>query len=215
MSDSPKGRDGFQGRRTAPGFAAPDAPVRREPQPLDTAADGTSPPAPRQDPRDSRARSTSQFGDLAPAPTGAFGPAGDAPLIEVELIHEHGPSPSTGSDARTLEVWTQNHIYVVDLSMTCIEVRALGASQALPTHPFLGTRLVGGQRNLEDRFELSHPFPSPGSLAVFERREEHKRHFACTSVVERVVVRLHLVTVPERRVAPTWAEITAAFRRPS
>jgi hypothetical protein len=94
--------------------------------------------------------------------------------------------------------------------MKCIEVRDTANGVQNPEHNFLGARLVGGQSHGNQQFELSYPFPLPGNVAVFERRKGEKKLYSLTSQVTRVVIRLHLVSVPVDRVAPTWARITSS-----
>lgn len=134
------------------------------------------------------------------------------PLIEVEIVHEHGPSPTAPPINRTLNIYTVNHVYVMDANMICIEVYNPATGEAVPDHVFLGAQLVGGHRQGERGFELSYPLPLPGNLAVFEGRKGKQKQFSSTSLVMRVVICLHLVTVPANRVLPTWTTITDPSR---
>ena len=137
------------------------------------------------------------------------------PLVEIEVIHEHGPAPSTERPWRTLEVWTRNRVYALDSRMLCIEVVDRGTRAVIAEHPFLGLRLVGGQHREGESIELSSPFPRPGTEAVFEQAEVKRGGtFSRTSAVTRVVLRLHIVTVAPNYVVPTWAEITHNFSGP-
>lgn len=131
------------------------------------------------------------------------------PLVEIEVVHQHGPAPHTEQTARTVEIWTQNRIYTMDPSMICIRVADRPGLEPNPEHPFLGHRLVGGQRRQGDSMELSYPFPRPGTEAVFEHNGGRLGHFSRTSTVTRVILRLHMVTVSPSVVAPTWAELTS------
>ncbi|HLU68549.1 MAG TPA: hypothetical protein VKZ63_19845, partial [Kofleriaceae bacterium] len=97
------------------------------------------------------------------------------PIIEVNVTHEHGPAPSTRRLREAVEVITRNHVYVLDSALTCIEVRSAGSGERVPDAPFVGSRLVGGQLNTAEATELSHPFPRPGALAVFEVARGHAR----------------------------------------
>ena len=138
-------------------------------------------------------------------------PLDHAPLVEIEVIHQHGPAPHADRPYRTLEVYTQNRVYTMDPWMTCVGVRDR-TGDAHAEHAFLGCRLVGGQHREGERIELSYPFPRPGTEAVFERPEGKPGTFARTSTVTRVVLRLHVVTVAPRSVAPTWSEITGSLK---
>ncbi|MFT5354427.1 MAG: hypothetical protein ACI9KE_001632 [Polyangiales bacterium] len=129
------------------------------------------------------------------------------PLVEIEVMHQHGPSPHMDRPSHVVEVWTLNRVYTMDASMTCVSVTDRASSQPNPGHGFVGCRLVGGQHRDGETFELSYPYPRPGTEAVFEH-PGHAR-FSRTSPVQRVVLRLHVVTVAPSRLVPTWADITA------
>ena len=178
-------------KATRPGFATPDITTSGE-----TGAPSPDAPIP------------------APAGAGAMrapqgGPFDHTPMVEIEVIHQHGSAPSTELPFQTLEVWTQNNIYVMDPSMLCVAVRERGTMRNVDAHPFLGRRLVGGQANRGATIELSYPFPRPGTEAVFEHAQDrHRGGFSQTSTVNRVVLRLHVVTVTPNTLMPTWAEIT-------
>ncbi len=109
---------------------------------------------------------------------------------------------------QVLEVWTQNRVYTMDATMRCVQVEDRATQRINEQHPFLGYRLVGGQHRDGDTFELSYPYPRPGTEAVFEHPEAHQVRFSRTSPVHRVVLRLHVVTVAPSRIVPTWSDIT-------
>src|SRR6185503_7998392 len=157
---------------TSPGFADPRAPVRvgvgrslPPPQPL-------PPPSP--------------VPQIAPE-TGARKSNRARPLIEVDVIQERSRMPRPPSFPGCYEIWTQNNVYAVDARMRCVEVRERGTGDVRTDHPFVGSRLVGGQFQ-DDSMEMSYPFPRPGSFAVFEMRKNNRRQFTRTSAVERVVL---------------------------
>ncbi len=129
-------------------------------------------------------------------------------------MHEHGPAPRGEQPWRTVEVWTQNRIYMTDSTMACVEVTDRASRKSVPDHPFLGRRLVGGQHQSRGVMELSHPFPRPGTEAVFEAGTSRHGGFSRTSTVTRVVLRLHVVTVSPSSVVPTWAEISESLLPP-
>jgi hypothetical protein len=146
-----------------------------------------------------------------PRPSAAPEPApyDSVPMLEVEAIYQQGPVPQD-EPLRILEVWTRNRIYKMSPAMLCVEVvdRATGAVDR--GSEFLGQRLVGGQLRDGAAIELSHPFPRPGAEAVFERAAGASGALSRTSIVSRVVLRLHVVKVDPRGVAPTWAELKKA-----
>ena len=147
------------------------------------------------------------------APATMQGLHDQTPLVEIEVLHQHGPAPHAEQTARTVEVWTQNRVYTMDASMVCIRVADRPGLEPNPEHPFLGHRLVGGQRRRGDSMELSYPYPRPGTEAVFEHTGRRLGHFSRTSTVTRVILRLHMVTVSPSVVAPTWAELTSRSLR--
>jgi hypothetical protein len=56
--------------------------------------------------------------------------------------------------------------------------------------------------------EMSHPFPRPGALAVFEARKGKRRQFPRTSPVERVVVRVHIATITDPDYVASWDDVS-------
>ena len=137
--------------------------------------------------------------------------AARTPLIEVNVVHEHGPNPSSRRLSEAVEIITANHVYVLDATLRCIEVRNASSNAPAADKGFLYSRLVGGQINSNDAVELSYPFPRPGALAVFELRRGHARQFHYTSPVKKVVMRLSIVTVTRTSAIPTWEDIARAI----
>jgi len=126
------------------------------------------------------------------------------PMVEVEVVHERGRAPRSEPLKRCYEIWTQNTIYVIDSRMRCIEVRSVVGGETKDDHPFVAARLVGGQMQSKDSIQMSYPLPRPGSFAVFESRKGNRRHFSRTSSVERVVLRLRIVTITDGTTVPSW-----------
>lgn len=147
---------------------------------------------------------------MANQPDDARKIAARTPLIEVNVSHEHGPTPSARRLSEAVEIVTANHVYVLDATLRCIEVRKASSGAPAPDSGFVDSRLVGGQLNTDDAVELSYPFPRPGALAVFELRRGHARQFHYTTPVKRVVMRLSIVTVTRTTAIPTWEEISRA-----
>lgn len=131
------------------------------------------------------------------------------PIVEVEVVHQHGAAPRMTFPAQTVEIWTQNRIYTLDPQLLCVGVADRATGEVDARHPFVGYRLVGGQHREGDTFEISYPFPRPGTEAVFEHPRSARGSFSRTSTVTRVVLRLHVVTVAPAVVVPTWNDITA------
>jgi hypothetical protein len=135
-------------------------------------------------------------------------------MVEVEVSHERGSSPKAEPVRRAFEIWTQNNIYALDSRMLCIEVRSSASGRSVSDHPFVGTRLVGGQRQTENEVELSYPLPKPGSFAVFEARQGRKRRYSRTSAVERVVVRMRIVTITGSEYNPSLDDVADILSEP-
>jgi hypothetical protein len=172
------------GRKTSPGFADPNAAVR-----LDTPVSvPRAAPVPLiVPPSEAPQRKSKQL----------------KPLVEVEVVHERSRVPRPPPFSGCYEIWTQNNVYAVDARMRCVEVRERGTGEVRADHPFVGARLVGGQFQ-DDSMEMSYPFPRPGSFAVFEMRKNNRRQFTRTSAVERVVLRMRIVTIADASIAPPW-----------
>lgn len=131
------------------------------------------------------------------------------PMVEVEVSVEHGSAPRTDTLRRVYEVWTNNHVYTLDSRLRCLDVRATGTNNMVADHPFIGTRLVGGQLHSNGSVEMSYPLPRPGSCAVFEAHKGNRRQFSRTSAVTRVVLRLRVVSVTDAAAVPTWEEVSS------
>jgi hypothetical protein len=219
MSDEGQSRDGRPQRRTVRGYHKPelggkeddmaqssddlevDAPEANGPLPGAAAAPKGAPVAPAV-----QIKSASGEAELDPTK-----PYTRTPLVEIEVVHRHGPAPRSERPWKTLEVWTRNRVYTMDPAMTCVEVIDRITNKPVPDHAFLGSRLVGGQHREGQRIELSCPFPRPGTEAVFEHPTGQRGNFSRTSTVTRVVLRLHVVTVAPGHVVPTWETITGSM----
>jgi hypothetical protein len=182
----------------APGSAAPQRPEaapQRERRSGELRVVGGSFPMPR--PTDERA-----------------GPKGP-PAVEIDLVYEHRTSPLPDSHWCFLEIWTRNTIYQLDSALECIDVMDLATRRSIADHPLRGARLVGGQSYDGEGMELSHPFPRPGSEAVFEQASGRNVRFSQTSTVTRVVMRLRVLKVEPERLLPTWEEVSGSWDRRS
>jgi hypothetical protein len=141
---------------------------------------------------------------------------GNIPAIEVELVTEVRRPPVVDKAWAMLEVWTQNNVYRVDLGMRCIEVVEIGSQKSLADHGLLGARLLGGQHVDADTTYLSHPYPRPGTEAVFEQsRPGGGVMFSHSSTVTRVVLRLRQLAIVTGGAEPTWDQIANAGRKSS
>ncbi len=136
------------------------------------------------------------------------------PAVDIDLIHERRTAPLPDHEWTFVEIWTRNTIYALDSRLVCIAVIDQNTRRAHADHALLGARLVGGQLRDGESMELSHPFPRPGSEAVFEQSKGRQVRFSQTSSVTRVVLRLRVLTVSSDNLLPTWEEITARHDLP-
>ena len=130
------------------------------------------------------------------------------PAVDIDLIHERRTAPLPDHDWTFVEIWTRNTIYALDSHLVCIVVIDQTSRKIHSDHALRGARLVGGQLRDGESMELSHPFPRPGSEAVFEQTKGRQVRFSQTSSVTRVVLRLRVLTVSSDALLPTWEEIT-------
>jgi hypothetical protein len=140
-------------------------------------------------------------------------PGEDQPLIEVHVSYERGSRPSASRLTRALEVVTKNHIYVLDASLRCVEVRRNSVGETIIPSPYVGARLSGGYFATDNAIEISYPFPRPGSVAVFETMKGRSRVYQRTSTVTRVDLHLSIVTVTTKRGVPSWEDIVRTVSR--
>jgi hypothetical protein len=138
------------------------------------------------------------------------------PAIEIELVNEIRRPPAVEKPWAMVEVWTQNRIYRIDVNMVCIDVVEIGSNASVHDHGLIGARLLGGQHVEEGTTFLSHPFPRPGTEAVFEQpRPAGGVMFSHSSTVTRVVMRLRQLSIVTGGAEPTWDQIAMAGRRSS
>ncbi|NUO54577.1 MAG: hypothetical protein HOV80_37520 [Polyangiaceae bacterium] len=98
--------------------------------------------------------------------------------------------------------------------MRCLDVVDIGTQKSVRDHELIGARLLGGQHNESDKTHLSHPYPRPGTEAVFEQtRPKGGSIFSHSSTVTRVVLRLRQLTIVTGGAEPTWDQIAAAGRK--
>lgn len=136
------------------------------------------------------------------------------PAVDIDLIHERRTAPLPDQEWTFVEIWTRNTIYALDSRLLCIAVVDQKSRRSHPDHALLGARLVGGQQRDGESMELSHPFPRPGSEAVFEQNKGRQVRFSQTSTVTRVVMRLRVLTVASDHLLPTWEEISGHGETP-
>lgn len=133
------------------------------------------------------------------------------PAVDIDLVYERRTAPLPDQPWVFLEVWTRNTIYQLDASLVCIDVIAQGTRKSIVGHPLRQARMVGGQSRDGETMELSHPFPRPGSEAVFEQTTGRHVRFSQTSSVTRVVMRLRVLTVEPEQLLPTWEDVSGKW----
>jgi len=130
------------------------------------------------------------------------------PAVDIDLVYERRSAPLADQPWVFVEIWTRNTIYHLDGRLVCIDVVDQASRKSQGDHPLRGARLVGGQSRDGESIELSHPFPRPGSEAVFEQTAGRHVRFSQTSSVTRVVMRLRVLSVTPEQLLPTWEEVT-------
>ena len=154
----------------------------------------------------------------APVPQPPVHKRTGTPAVDIDLVYERRSAPLPDQPWVFVEVWTRNTIYQLDGRLVCIDVIDQASRKSQGEHPLRGARLVGGQSRDGEAIELSHPFPRPGSEAVFEQSSGRHVRFSQTSSVTRVVMRLRVLSVNPEQLLRTWEEVTGnhkaeAFQR--
>jgi hypothetical protein len=141
------------------------------------------------------------------------GPDRERPPIEVQVEMHKGPMRQSAK-WRAIEIWTKNRVYSVDSTGVCIEVLDRATGRPDEDHALLGARLAGGQRKEGQRLKLSHPYPVPGTEAVFRLPAGRAGRFGQTSKVERVVLRVRVADMPLLESEPVWDELSSGSSVP-
>lgn len=150
-------------------------------------------------------------GEAVQAPDDAKRRPKGPPAVDIDLVYERRSAPLPDQPWIFLEIWTRNTIYQLDASLTCVDVIDQASRRSIGDHALRGARLVGGQSRDGDAMELSHPFPRPGSEAVFEQTSGRHVRFSQTSTVTRVVMRLRVLTVEPEQLLPTWEDVSGKW----
>ncbi|MDQ3034420.1 MAG: hypothetical protein M3Y87_18575 [Myxococcota bacterium] len=217
MSDEPPSKPKHG---TVPGFGPPKqplAPLEVQPLVMEEATVVESPelvggaarmvvePTPHADPPSGAVQLS------ASVPEGDKRRPKGTPAVDIDLVYERRSAPLPDQPWIFLEIWTRNTIYQLDSSLLCIDVIDQGTRKGIADHPLRNARLVGGQSRDGDAMELSHPFPRPGSEAVFEQASGRHVRFSQTSTVTRVVMRLRVLTVEPEQLLPTWEDVSGKW----
>ena len=142
-----------------------------------------------------------------PQPESQAAASSERPVVEVSS--RAIPHTAVASTQRVYEIWTRHRVYCLDVRAVCIEVIDLASGRSNPSHPFLHSHLMGGQRRTNSGAELSYPLPAPGSEAVFGKRDPKNRiRLATTSTVARVILHAYRVTVAHGERDRAWTNIT-------
>lgn len=138
-------------------------------------------------------------------------PAGERPVIEVEVRKISSAASVTRRPPPIYEIWTRNRVYALDANLTCIDVIDLASGTSDKRHPFVGGKLVGGQRRVGEANELTFPLPTPGAEAVFQTLDGSGRpRLNVTSKVTRAILHVQVIRVAEQAKSDTWGKITSS-----
>ena len=134
--------------------------------------------------------------------------------LEVQ-VHKVDTEPALTAIAhRVIEIWTGQRVYSVNAQFVCVEVIDLASGSCDPQHPFLGSRLVGGQVKRAELEELVFPVPTPGSEAVFQKEDAKGRtRLQVTSRVKRVILHVRRVRVDLAKSVAAWGKLTTGAGR--
>ena len=145
----------------------------------------------------------------APAQQAAGFTESQRPDVEVE-VRNVSSANALESQRRVFEIWTKNRVYLLNATMTCMEVIDLKTGTANLQHPFLGARLVGGQKKDSEANEISYPLPAPGSEAVFQKADPqtNRIRLSLTSPVMRVILHCQRVRVKTEEKDKAWGRLT-------
>ena len=133
--------------------------------------------------------------------------------VEVQ-VHKIDTEPAMTAIAhRVVEIWTSRRVYSVNAQFVCVEVIDLQSGSCDHAHPFLGSRLVGGQLEKAEVEELVFPVPTPGSEAVFQKQDAKGRtRLQVTSKVKRVILHVRRVRVDLTKTEAAWGKLTTDAR---
>lgn len=202
--------------KTQPGFGVPaDAPKVADatgPTAAPRADGAPSPPAAEQRATEAKGGGSRSVRPPAADKSSRSRAMRHTPAVDIDLVYERRSAPLPDQPWVFLEVWTRNTIYQLDARLLCIDVIDQATRKSLDDHTLRGARLVGGQARDGESMELSHPFPRPGSEAVFEQVQGKAVRFSQTSTVTRVVMRLRVLAVTPEQAMPTWEEVSGQYK---
>lgn len=139
------------------------------------------------------------------------------PFVEVELVYDTAEAGASDDAWCALQLQTKNRIYDVDWGMRCFAIRDRVTGAANASSHLLGALLTGGQKRGDEGLELTFPVPRPGVSAVFEVGEPPRLDYVTTSEIERVVLRLRVLSLggedaKSDEARKTWSRITHTLR---
>jgi hypothetical protein len=199
----PSDRDEFE--KTLP-LSSRSLPVARLTMPAGS-PEAFSAPAPSQPVPIARRAEASQGAGLLFFPSGPTTPQA-AEHVEICLVEDAVSVTEKPKAWRAIEIWTKRRVYGLDASFTCIEVLSRETGQPEPKHTMLGARLSGGRRRNDGTQRFAFPLPLPGMEAAFSRGKKH----GFTSPVERVVLRIRMLTTSGNSLEEAMAASEAASR---
>lgn len=146
----------------------------------------------------------------SPPPSRKGAPAGG---IEIVLVRDDVDGLRAEGPWRAIEIWTSNNVYALDARLVCFEIWNRATRKREPRHPFLGARLVGGKKGKDGTMEITFPYPTAGTEAVFQVKHGKQGRHGNTSEVQRVVVRVRVTTIETEPDDLIWQEITTGMHQ--
>lgn len=134
-------------------------------------------------------------------------PMASAQGIELVVVEETQALGGERRPWRAAEVWTKRRVYGLDSTFKCVEILDRQTGRPELGHEMLGARLGGGRQRIKDTVRFSYPLPVPGMEAMFMKGKKH----GYTSSVERMIVRVRVLTTSADDLQPTWEEIASRW----
>ncbi len=130
--------------------------------------------------------------------------------VELVVVEESQLPGGERKPWRAAEVWTKRRVYGLDSTFRCVEILDRETGRPEPGNELLGARLGGGRLREKETVRFSYPLPVPGMEAMFLKGKKH----GYTSPVERVIVRVRLLTTSADETAPSWEDIASRWSDP-
>jgi hypothetical protein len=127
--------------------------------------------------------------------------------VELFVVEESQLPGGERKPWRAAEVWTKRRVYGLDSTFRCVEILDRETGRPEPGNELLGAHLGGGRLREKETVRFSYPLPLPGMEAMFLKGKKH----GYTSPVERMIVRVRLLSTSADEVAPSWDDIASRW----